>query len=64
MPGWRDQVTRGIWRAKPKTGPPGLGFGLVHANGKGAHGGGPWGGVDVVVDVLGTYDSAGSGRNA
>ena len=39
-------------------------FGLVHANGKGAHGGGPWGGLDVVVDVLSTYDSAGSGRNA
>jgi hypothetical protein len=64
MLGWRDRVGRGIWRAKPKTKPPRLGFGLVRANGKGAHGGGPFGAVDVVVDVLGTCNSAGSGRNA
>jgi len=57
-------VAWGIWHARLKIKPPGLDFGLVHANGKGAHRGDPWRGVDVVVDVLGTYNSAGSGRNA
>jgi len=41
MPGWRDRVAQGIWCAKPKIELPGLGFGLVHANDKRAHGGGP-----------------------
>ena len=43
--GGRDEKIeqgRGFWPAKPKTDVRGLGFGLVHANRKGAYGECQW----------------------
>ena len=47
------QVGWGIWRAKPKTEAPRLGFGLGCANLDGTCGGDPWGGDCMVIEVVG-----------
>lgn len=54
-------MEQGIWCTKPIIEPLRLGFCLGCANNKGGCGGGPSGGADIVVVMVGACNSMGTG---